>query len=363
MALILTFLGKGGTGRTTVALAAAKQLASQGKRVLFADRDASPAFSILTGVAIGAEPTEISPNFHTVQLQSPQLLEKGWTEVKKLEAEYVRTPFFKEIYGEELAVLPGMDAVLALNELRLYDDTGKYDVLVYDGADDRETLRMLGSAEIASWYFRRFRQVLEGSDIVKALNPFFQPISSAILNVDWAPDDWSKKNKFNEMLESGKAALADPNRVAAYLVTTASPAAIATAKYRWGCAQQAGLTVGGVIVNRSNNASALAAEFDPLSVSAMPTQIDDDWQPLMAAIPDFSQAATVPKPMEIDIAQKQVRLFLPGFEKKQVKLIQSGPEITIEAGDQRRNIFLPPELRGRPVTGAKFQNQFLTISF
>ncbi|MGB6168477.1 MAG: ArsA family ATPase, partial [Geitlerinemataceae cyanobacterium] len=116
-------------------------------------------------------------------------------------------------------------------------------------------------------------------------------------------------------------------------------------------------------VNRSNNADALATEFSPLSVSTVPTLVDDDWQPLMAAIPDVRQATTVPRPIEIDIVQKQVRLFLPGFEKKQVKLIQSGPEITIEAGDQRRNIFLPPQLQGRAVTGAKFQNQFLTISF
>ncbi|NEO51372.1 MAG: ArsA family ATPase, partial [Moorea sp. SIO4G2] len=34
MARILTFLGKGGTGRTTVAIAAAKQLSSLGQRVL-----------------------------------------------------------------------------------------------------------------------------------------------------------------------------------------------------------------------------------------------------------------------------------------------------------------------------------------
>jgi arsenite-transporting ATPase len=75
------------------------------------------------------------------------------------------------------------------------------------------------------------------------------------------------------------------------------------------------------------------------------------------------QVSGLPKPIEIDIPGRQVRLFLPGFDKKQVKLTQYGPEVTIEAGDQRRNISLPPQLSGQPVKGAKFQNSYLAISF
>ncbi|MGL4882145.1 MAG: ArsA family ATPase, partial [Waterburya sp.] len=36
--------------------------------------------------------------------------------------------------------------------------------------------------------------------------------------------------------------------------------------------------------------------------------------------------------------------------------------VTIEAGDQRRNITLPPAWRGSSVTGAKFQNGYLEIT-
>ena len=167
----------------------------------------------------------------------------------------------------------------------------------------------------------------------------------------------------NSFLSKSQEVINNPQRVVGYLVTNDDPAAIATAKYLWGSAQQSGLTIGGVILNRAAIVDALAAEFDPLVMTAIPTQIGTDWQPLIDKMPDFSKAGAAPKPMTIDIAQREVRLYLPGFDKTQVKLTQSGPEVTIEAGDQRRNILLPPPLKGASVSGAKFQNGYLIISF
>ncbi|MBE9125272.1 MULTISPECIES: ArsA family ATPase [unclassified Coleofasciculus] len=366
MAFILTFLGKGGTGRTTIAIAAAKQLSSLGQRVLLVGQDPSPAFGLLLGATPSSEPQEVGANLKAVQLQSTLLLERSWEEVKKLEAQYLRSPTLKNVFGQELGVLPGMDTALALNAIREYDSSGNYDTIIYDGSGDQATLRMLGLPEIFSWYIRRFRQVFTESDLGKAISPFVQPVTSAILNVTWTPDDFAQQptKQTNQILDQGRSAVADPNRVAAYVVTTGDTAALATAKYLWGSAQQVNLTVGGVLLNQIPATETLAAEFDPLTVSALPQlSSTDDWQPLIDALPDFKQAAQAPKPIIIDTSSRQVRLFLPGFDKKQVKLTQYGPEVTIEAGDQRRNIILPPQLSGQPVKGAKFQDRYLTISF
>jgi anion-transporting ArsA/GET3 family ATPase len=366
MALILTFLGKGGTGRTTVAIAAARQFAAQGKRVLLVGQDSSPAWNLLAGVPASAEPQTLAPNLQAVQLQSGVLLERAWEELKKQEAQYLRTPFFKAVYGQELGILPGMDSALALNALREYDLSGSYDVIVYDSTGDKATLRALGAPEIMSWYIRRFRQVFADSDLGRAISPFVQPIAATVLNVNWSGGDLFSQPgaaQMNNILEEGKAAVADPDRAVAYLVTTADAGAIATAKYLWGSAQQVGLTVGGVLLNQAEATEAIENEFAPLSISAVPSGTAEDWQPLVEAMPDFSKAAQAPKPIRIDIAERKVYLFLPSFDKKQVKLTQYGPEVTIEAGDQRRNISLPPELRGRQVTGAKFQDSHLIISF
>ena len=269
-----------------------------------------------------------------------------------------------------------MPSALALNAIREFEASGHYDVIIYDGDHDQSTLQMLGMPEILSWYLRRFRQLFVDSDLGKTLSPFLQPITSAVLTVNWTADNFAEPTQqANDNLSQGIKALSNPNRVAAYLVTTRDVAAISTAQYLWGSAQQVGLTVGGVLVNQAalteaamvghavHPSEAIGSEFAPLPISTIPFRIAQNWEPLMATLPDFSQATQAPRPITIDVAQRQVQLFLPGFEKSQVKLTQYGPEVTIEAGDQRRNIFLPPGLSGKPVTGAKFHDHYLTISF
>lgn len=365
MTLILTFLGKGGSGRSTMAIAAAKQLANTGVRVLLVGQDPSPAWGMLLEVPPSTSPTEIAPNLAVVQLLATFLLERNWEEVKELEKKYLRSPILKNIYGQELGILPGMDNGLALNALREYEKSGQYNVIIYDGTGDLNMLRMFGIPEVTSWYVRRFRQVFAESDLGRAISPFIQPLTSTILNVSLNPEDWLKdpNNPANNILEEGKAMMADPSRFTAYLVTTDDPISVATAKYLWGSAQQIGLSVKGVLLNQAELSETIANQFTPLSVISVPHRTGSDWHPLIDALPNFRESILVPHPLTIDTATRQVKVFLPGFDKKQVKLTQSGPEITIEAGDQRRNINVPASLSGQSVKGAKFQDGYLIISF
>lgn len=366
MTLITTFLGKGGTGRTTIAIAVAKKLARLGSRVLIVGQDHTLSFMLEKPLT--ASVTEIEPHLAAVQLASTQLLERGWEQIKELESKYLRSPTLKQIYGQELGVFPGMDEILTLNALREYSQSGHYDVIIYDGAGNLNTLRMLGIPEIGSWYWRRFRQVLQDSDVVKTVAPFFQAIAGAVFNFSGNFEQLSQESQNPEnLLKEGIKALNDPNRFAAYLVATPDPLSILTAKSLWGGAQQIGLTVKGVFVNGKGlgltGNQNLVTEFNPLSITIIPNSLENDWDSLINAVPDIRRIQNVPQPLKIDVAARQVQVFLPGFEKNQVKLTQYGPEITIEAGDQRRNIALPPTLIGQPVTGAKFQNGYLIISF
>lgn len=363
MSLIVTFIGKGGTGRTISAIATAKKLATEGKKVLLIGQDSSPAWGMVLGMTPTDTPLEVETNLEVVQLNSTVLLENNWEEVKQLEAQYLRSPILKEVFGQELGILPGMDVALALNAIREYYQSNRYDAIVYDGSGGIDPLRMFGMPEILSWYFRRFRGIFTESDIVKTLSPFVGPVTSAILNTTWTANDITSNtnNPTSQMLENGVDALSKGN-VIAYLVSTPKPTALATAKYLWGSAQQIGLTVGGILINQGKAEASVSTDFAPLTVSNLPDFDGNNWQSLIDKLPAMSGSIDAPKPTEFVMGDRKIKVFLPGFAKKEVKLTQYGPEITIEAGDQRRNITLPPAWRGSSVTGAKFQNGYLEVT-
>jgi anion-transporting ArsA/GET3 family ATPase len=363
MAFILTFLGKPGTGRTTVAIAAAHALARRGQRVLFISQGLDLSLAErFPGVTLGNKPQALGSNLEGVHLQAAGLLAEGWAEVKALEKQYLRTPFLEKVFGQELGVLPGMAEALTLYWLKTIQADNRYDALVLDMADSLATLRMLGIPEVGSWYARRFGMVFNQSEFSRILLPLLQPMMVALFSgADWF--NFGSSQSFPEvgtLLEQGTAAIADPRKTAAYLVTTPEPEAIRQARWLWGSAQQINLTVGGVI-------SRVAGEIDPTAFAPLPTHTipvtTGEMEPLIPLLPDFQrEAQAAPRPLTIDGANRQVRVFLPGFQKSEVTLTQYGPELTVEAGDQRRNIVLSGALEGAKVTGAKFQDSTLMIS-
>ncbi len=361
MSQIVTFLGSGGIYLSVLAVTAAKVAAQQGRRVLLTAHQTGLQLASILEVTLSADPTPIGPNLNVMEFKSTALLEKSWEQVKQLEADYSRSPFFKTIYGQELPIIPGMDQALVLDALRRLDDSGLYDCIIYAGPGDLSVLRMLGIPEVGSWYWRRATTAFLNSDLAKTLRPFAEPIIRAVTNIEITSLD-DLPNQFGEardLLVEGRTAVSDPNRVLAHLVTSEDLVDIQIARYLWGSAQMIGLTVGSVITPA---ASLNQTEFSPLPIRQVPPY-QGEWAPLEEAMSTLFSPSTAPAPVTIDETQRQVKLFIPGFHKSQIELSQSGPEITVTAGDQRRNLYLPSSLADRQVSGAKFQDHYLIISF
>lgn len=365
MSQILTFLGAGSTDRSTIAVATARSAAQQGRRVLLVGAQAGRGLEMMLGdVSLSIDPISVGDQLSAVQLRGTALLERAWAQAREMEAQYVRTPFFSEIYAQELAVLPGMDQALVLDALRRFEASGEYDLIILDGSGDLTLLRTLGIPEVASWYWRRASKAFLESDLAKTLRPFAEPLLRSVSTIEFKSlDDLPDQveGMSGGILEAGRQAIADPERVLAHLVTTADPVTIQTARYLWGSAQMVGLTVGRVWVSPGADGSVDPQLFEPLPLHALPDL--GDQAGLQAALQPIFEPPTVPPPLAIDEAGRKVTLFIPGFQKSQIELSQSGPEITITAGDQRRNLYLPPSLATRQVSGAKFQEPYLIISF
>ena len=365
MSQILTFLGQPRRNCAIASVAIARHLAQQGHKVLWITQDTGPLPSLLWEGELATEAKLAAPNLWTLQLHSTTLLEKSWDVVKGLEAQYLRDPLLKQVFGQELAILPGMDDALTLNALRELYESNTYEYLLFDGHCSQATIRMWGMPENLDWYIRRFQQVVQASALAQALSPFIQPIMGAILNISGGQEALDQPvQQARSVLDAGRSAVQSPHQVLGFLVTTDIPTEVAIVRYLWGCSQQVGLTVGGVIAF-PNAAQALAERpFAPLPIHTMPELTENNWEPLIAATPSIVAARqSAPAPVVVDEAAKQVRLFLPGFTKADITLTQYGPEVTIAAGDQRRNLFLPAALKNRAVQGAKFQEDALILSF
>ena len=365
MPQILTFLGQSRTACAISSVAFARQLAQQGARVLWLTQDSGPLPNTLWGLPLATEAQPAGANLWTLQLQATTLLEKSWDVVKGIEAQYLRNPLLKQVFGEELVILPGMADALTLDAIRGLYDSGNYDYLVFDGLSSQAALRMWGLPEQLDWYIRRFQKVLAESELAQTLAPFIQPIAGSVLNLSGGAASLDQPvQQARSFLEAGRLVVQSAQQLLGFLVVTDDVADVDTTRYLWGSSQQIGLTVGGAIAYATDGSRVPEQAFAPLALQCLPGLAGDNWQPLMDALPSLSAAVqTAPAPVVIDEAAKQVRLFLPGFTKADITLTQYGPEVTITAGDQRRNLMLPAALKNRSIQGAKFQEDALILSF
>jgi arsenite-transporting ATPase len=152
---ILLFTGKGGVGKTTLAAATGAALAARGRKTLVVSTDPAHSLGDAFGHTLGAEPSEVDALLSAVQIDSRTLVDTTW---HRLRAE-LRTTLagagLDTLDAEELTVLPGVDELLALSEVRRLAEDGPWETIVVDCGPTAETLRLLALPEAVSGYLTR----------------------------------------------------------------------------------------------------------------------------------------------------------------------------------------------------------------
>ncbi|WP_127782470.1 ArsA family ATPase [Rhodococcus sp. X156] len=157
---ILLFTGKGGVGKTTLAAASAVRLAESGLKVLVVSSDPAHSLADALDVPLGSQPTEVDGALAGMQLDAHALLDQQWVTLRAELGALVGAALPADtgmagLEPEELSVLPGVEELLALAEVRRQADSGRWDVVVLDCGPTAETLRMLALPEAVSGYLER----------------------------------------------------------------------------------------------------------------------------------------------------------------------------------------------------------------
>ncbi|WJZ96949.1 hypothetical protein VitviT2T_015590 [Vitis vinifera] len=112
---LVTFLGKGGSDKTTSAIFAAQHYAMTGFNTCLVIHSQDPTAEYLLNCKIGTFPIICNNNLSVVRLETTKMLLEPLHLLKKANAELNITQGVLEgVVGEELGVLPGMDSVFTL---------------------------------------------------------------------------------------------------------------------------------------------------------------------------------------------------------------------------------------------------------
>ncbi|CAA6661244.1 unnamed protein product [Spirodela intermedia] len=388
---LVTFLGKGGSGKTTAAVLAAQYYAKEGLRTCLVIHSQDPTANHLMGCKIGASPVLCSENLFAVRLETTKMLLEPLDQMKKADTRVnLSQGILEGVVGEELGVLPGMDSIFSALEIeKLVNLLGRkrkhpdqdYNVIVYDGISTEETLRMIGAAERARWYLKHLRSMAEKTDIGRLTAPSVLKLMQESMGSSRLSGDGKISSEIWDDIElnlqKASASFADPSRFRSFLVLDPSrPISISSALRYWGCAIQAGTQISGAFgfapPLSPMSLTEVSEKISPLSFALVPylsTESPVDWDSVLntlsdevKGILDSSQSGTQPL-VRFDSAKRTVTLFMPGFDKSEIKLYQyrGGTELLVEAGDQRRVIHLPSRLQGK-VGGAKFVDGSLLVT-
>ena len=144
---MLLFTGKGGVGKTTLAAASAQRLAEGGTKTLVVSTDPAHSLADTFGAPLGGDPTEVGSGLHAAQIDQRSLVDTAWQDLRARLSQALAGTGIDALDAQELTVLPGVDEVLALTEVRRFAEDGSWDAVLVDCGPTAETLRLLALPE------------------------------------------------------------------------------------------------------------------------------------------------------------------------------------------------------------------------
>lgn len=397
-ARVLLFTGKGGVGKTTTAAATALACADQGLRTIVLSTDPAHSLGDALQVELGplATPIPLDPvppeaaAGDTIlwgqQLDAQDRMEDAWGEIRRYLGEVFRWAGVEGLEAEELSVVPGLDEVFALADIKQHAESGEWDVVVVDCAPTAETIRLLSLPDVLTRYMERLFPV------GRRVNKVVAPVLSRVTSLPVADDSvFAATQRFYERLEGVREILTDGRRTSVRLVVNPERIVIAEARRTHTYLALFGYHVDAVVANRvipsevddpflkrwkdlhAEHLATIGESFAPLPVLTVPWQPDEpvgvdalrDIAELLYVGDDPTARLSTGSPLRARAAADGyvLEIDLPFTGKDDLDLGRRRDELLIRVGAYRRAVTLPDTLAHREVTAARLAHGHLEVTF
>ncbi len=383
---VLLFTGKGGVGKTTVSAATAVRCADLGLRTLVISTDPAHSLADALDVPLGDQPSQLAEHLWGQQLDAQERMEESWGEIQAWLLEVFDWAGVDAIEAEELSLLPGLDEVFALSDIRTIAASGEWDVLVVDCAPTAETIRLLSLPDVLAWYMDHLFPVSRRVSRVVA------PVLARVSSLPMAGDDvFGAAERFHRRLDGVRALLRDRSTSSVRLVVNPERMVIAEARRTFTYLSMFGYAVDAVIANRllpeaisdpwfetwkevhQRHLATIDESFAPVPVlraelaahepiglahlRTLASDIYGDGDP--SAVLHDAETMRV----ERDGTSSVLVLALPFASRDELELGRRDDELLVRVGPYRRAVLLPDGLRRRPVLDAALVEGDLRVTF
>jgi arsenite/tail-anchored protein-transporting ATPase len=385
-ARVLLFTGKGGVGKTTTAAATALRCADAGLRTLVLSTDPAHSLADALEVELGPLVTPVAPGLWGQQLDAQERMEDSWAEIQGYLVQVFQWAGVEALEAEELSIVPGLDEVFALTDIREHATTGGWDALVVDCAPTAETIRLLSLPDVLARYMERV------FPIGRQVNRVVSPLVSRLTSLPVAGDGvFAATQRFYDRLAGVREILTDGRRTSVRLVLNPERVVVAETRRTYTYLALFGYHVDAVIANRilpdeiadpwfarwrashAEQLSAIDEDFAPLPVLRLPLQPAepvgfDALRALADALygdedPTARFGAAEPMRVRRRGAATVLEVDLPFTDRDELELCRRGAELLVRVGPYRRALLLPDSLRRRGVAGARLRDGRLVVTF
>ena len=383
---VLLFTGKGGVGKTTVAAATAVRAAASGQRTLVMSTDPAHSLGDSFEVEIGSDPTQISDLLWAQQIDAQERLEDNWREIQDYMIQLMNWAGTDTIQAEELTVLPGLDEIFALIDVKTHVESENYDVLVVDCAPTAETLRLLSLPDVMQWYIERIFPVERR--IVKTVRPIMSRMTTLPIAGDRVFD---AVERLHRNLDAVKKILTDEMTSSVRLVLNLEKMVIAEARRTYTYLGLFGYRVDAVVVNRvlppdvtdpyfgkwkdiqAEHLVTVHESFEPVPI--LSARLFDREMVGVSLLEemgnevygDLDAAEILYRDEPIRVRKRGtgyvMTMRLPFASRDDMDIHRRGEELFVRVGAYKRNLILPQSLKRMTVREANFAGDQLEILF